>query len=290
MNYALLTKNDNRKVRFILSLFILYLFSIYNISAQEQMKTPVEGIIGKSGALDKSAWAFFTNSAGLSDVEDITAGLGYSNDYNLKELSSRSLFLIFPTKYLVVSGGFVHQGFDKFNTQHYNIAFSRKMAPWLNLSVRPHFIIRHQEQLEDIYLFTVDAGLQLFPSDKVRFGFFIDNPAQSKWVLHNDEEEYQTTINRLAFGYSPSSNVDMEVGVFKQDGYKTNISYSMSGSLHKNVILRGAVSSSPIKFGLGIGVKWQGLLFDMGLSNHSTLGISSAFGITYSFAKKQKSE
>lgn len=290
MNFALLTKISKIRIRVILSLFIICSLSNYNIYSQEQFSTPVESIIGKSGALDESDWALFTNSAGLSGVENIAVGLGYSNDYNIKELSSRALFFILPTKYLVVSSGFVHQGFDKFNTQHYNIAFSRKMAPWLNLSVRPHFIIRHQEQLDDIYLFTVDAGLQLFPSDKVRIGFFIDNPAQSKWVLHNGEEEYQTAISRLALGYSPSSSVDMEVGVFKQDGYKTNISYSMSGNLHKNVIIRGAVSSSPIKFGLGIGVKWQGLLFDMGLSNHTALGISSAFGITYSFGKKQKPE
>ncbi len=292
MNYRLFIIHTRLKSKLSLYfvLLIQLLFLSNNLFSQEQINTPVEGILGKSGALDETAWSFFTNSAGLSNKKSITAGLGYANDYNLKELSSRSLFVVVPTKLIVVSGGFVHQGFEKFNTQHYNIALSRKMAPWLNLSIRPHFIIRHQEQLDDLMLFTLDAGFQLFPSDKVKIGFFIDNPAQSKWTLHSEEQEYHPTIVRSAFSFAPSSNVDMELGVFKQDNYKTHISYALIGQLHKYIVVRGVVSSSPIRFALGMGVEWQGINFDVGLNHHTALGISSAFGITYSFSKNKKAE
>lgn len=274
----------------ILLLIIELLFISNSLFSQEQFTTPVEGILGKSGALDQTVWSFFTNSAGLSSIENITAGVGYENEYSLKELSTRALLVVVPTKYLVVAGGFAHQGFEKFNTQHYNIAFSRKMAPWLSLSVRPHFIIRHQEQLQDLTLFTLDAGLQLYPSNKVKIGFFVDNPVQSQWKLHSEELEYQPTIVRSAFSYKPSTIIDMELGVLKQDNYKTHISYALIAHLHKYVVVRGAVSSSPIRFALGMCVEWQGIDFDLGLNHHTALGISSSFGITYAFSKNKKTE
>jgi len=266
----------------LLSISPLFLWS------QQQFSSPVEGVLGKSGAADQTPWAFFSNPAGLAYIDQPLAGIGYSSDYHLKELSSRALFAVVPTKWLVVGGGFVHHGFEHFNYQQYSVTTSRQMAPWLNLSLRPNITVRHQTGIEDRSLFTLDAGLQFQPHDQVKVGFYANNPAQTRWRFYGEEDEYHPSMVGAAITYFPSSNVDMELGILKQNLESAHISFVLSAPIHSNVILRGAVSSAPIRLAFGMGLSWQGFTFDMGMNHHALLGFSSAFGITYSLPKVEK--
>lgn len=278
--------------RFFAYVFLMALFFLSPsfLWSQQQFNSPVEGVLGKSGATDQTPWSFFSNPAGLAMVNRPLAGVGYASDYHLRELSSRTLFVVFPTKWLVIGGGFVHQGFEYFNYQQYSLTASRAMAPWLNLSLRPNITVRHQMGIEDRTIFTLDAGLQFKPHDQVRIGFYANNPAQSKWRFYGDDEEYHPTVISTAIAYSPSSKVDMELGVLKQNLEAAHLSFAISAPVHNNVMIRGAASSAPIRLALGVGLDWQGFTFDMGMNYHASLGVSSAFGITYSLPKADKSK
>lgn len=267
---------------------ILFLSFPIFLWAQQQFRSPVEGMLGKSGAADQTPWAFFSNSAGLALIDKPLVGVGYSSDYHLKELSSKALFVVFPSQWLVVGGGFVHQGFEHFNYQQYSMTASRQMAPWLNLSIRPNITVRHQTGIEDRSLFTLDAGLQLKTHDQVKIGFYANNPAQSRWRFDGEGGEYHPSVVGAAITYFPSSNVDMELGILKQNIESTSISFALSAPIHSNVILRGAASSAPIRLAFGMGLSWQSFTFDMGMNHHASLGFSSAFGITYSLPNVEK--
>lgn len=269
---------------------VLLLSSPFLLWSQQQFNSPVEGVLGKSGAGDQTLWAFFSNPAGLAWVNRPLAGVGYNRDYHLKELSSRALFVVLPTRWLVVGGGLVHQGFEHFNYQQYSVTTSRQMAPWLNLSLRSNITVRHQTGIEDRTLFTLDAGLQLQTHEQVKIGFYANNPAQTKWRFYGEEGEYHPSIVGASITYFPSSNVDMELGILKQSLEATRISFALSAPIHSNVILRGAASSAPIRLAFGIGLNWQGFTFDMGINHHAFLGFSSAFGIIYTLRHVEKSK
>lgn len=274
---------------FALYFWIMLLsFSPLFLWSQQQFSSPVEGVLGKSGAGDQTFWAFFSNSAGLALVDQPMAGIGYSSDFHLKELSSRAFFAVVPTKWLVMGGGFVHKGFEHFNYQQYSLTTSRQMAPWLNLSLRPNITVRHQTGIEDRSLFTLDAGMQFQPHDQVKFGFYANNPAQTRWRFYGENDEYYPSIVGAAITYFPSSNVNMELGLLKQNLEAARISFALSAPVHSSVILRGAASSAPIRLAFGMGMNWQGFTFDMGMNHHALLGFSSAFGITYSLPNVKK--
>lgn len=250
-------------------------------------KSPTSGILGSNGAMEKSPWAFFTNPAGLSELSTAIAGIGYQNDFHLKELSARTAFASAPFHSTIFSGGFTHSGYQHFNTQQYSVGLARKMAPWLAMGLRFNYHHRYQSNSHNAHLVTLDAGWQIAASEKIQLGFYALNPARSPWHLEDEKEEHPAFL-ATSVAYSPVSGLQMEAGLAKEMAFPPTFSLMLSSQVHKSIRLRGTAASAPLRFGLGSGVVWQNMRFDMGLTHHETLGFSSAFGLLYQLSNPSK--
>jgi hypothetical protein len=261
--------------------FLFACFCCIGVYSQPSIfRNPADGILTGNGASSITPWSIFTNPAGTAMVESPLVGIGYQNDYQLCELSSRAIFIAIPTRLVNISGEGIQSGFKLFNTQKYSLILSRNMAPWLNLGLKASHLIRHLSGYNNHQLTLFDAGFQLFPSESVHMGFYVTNPAQLKWDLP-EGEEYYPTLMASSVAYKPSKKLLVELGVQKEMEFATQLSYLMEVHLHKQVVVRGAASSQPIRLAFGTGISWQNLTFDMGLNHHASLGFSSAFGITF---------
>lgn len=263
----------------LLIVFFLLLFFDVWISAQGVLFfNPSDQGIGRTGALGTDGWSLFTNPSGLASLEEPHAGIGYYSGFHLKELSSRAAIAVVPLPWMTAGAGMVHFGFEHYSMQQFMLAASREMAPWLKLGLRFNYLVRRQTGNESMGLFTLDAGLQITPHPEIFLGFYAVNPAQQKWRLH-DWDELQPSLVAAAVQYRPSSLLKMDVGLLKETAFKPELSFGMDFSVHKLVVLRGAVTGEPLRLGLGAGLSWRNLTFDMGLNHHATLGFSSSFGI-----------
>lgn len=272
-----------------LSLCICFLLFIQpSLKAQNTcFKTPTSGILGTSGALEKSPWAFFTNPAGLAELPIASAGMGYQNDFHLKELSARTAFTSVPFRPAILSGGFTHSGYQHFNTQQYSFALAKKLAPWLNMGARFNYNHRNQRGRLNAHLITLDAGWQITPSESISIGFYAINPARSQWRLEAMQEELPVLI-ATSLAYTPVSELQLEAGLVREIEFPTAFSLMVKSQVHPTITIRGTAASAPLRFGLGSSILWQHLQFDMGLTHHETLGFSSAFGLLYQLAGNSK--
>ncbi len=262
---------------------LLGILLVINLSVFSQgvlFFSPVDQGIGRTGTLGVDSWSFFSNPAGLSGVDMPSAGIGYYSGFHIKELASRAAFGCFPTSLVTVAGGFTHYGYEHFNIQQYALAAARQMAPWLRLGIRINYFLRNQTGSERLGLATLDAGFQIDPDPKVSIGFFTINPARLKWNL-SDWSEYQASGVAAAIGYKPVQSLNLELGVLKNVGYPVETCFAIEAPIHKQVVIRGAVTTEPLRLGFGAGFKWQLLSFDLGINHHSTLGFSSSFGILF---------
>lgn len=252
-------------------------------------KSPTSGILGASGALEKTPWAFFTNPAGLSELSTALAAIGYQNDFHLKELSARTAFASVPFRAATLSAGFTHSGYQYFNTQQYSFALAKKLAPWLNMGVRFNYLHRHQRGSQNAQLITLDAGWQIAPSERIHLGFYVLNPARSQWDLEDWKEDHPLLM-ATSLAYMPAAGLQLEAGLAKEMQFPPTISLMLTSQVHKTINLRGTAASSPLRLGLGSGIVWQNIQFDMGLAHHETLGFSSSFGLLFLLANNYKPE
>jgi hypothetical protein len=258
-------------------------FSDYTNAIQSTtnlFKSPLGGILGTSGALEKTPWAFFSNPAGLSELKGPVGGIGYQNDFNLQELNTRAIFLCYPFQSAIFSGGFTHSGFQYFNTRQYHLALSKKMAPWLNMGLRINSHHRFQTGSYNHRIITVDAGWQLTVTEKIHLGCYMLNPARSQWHLE-DLNENHSVVLAASMDYIPVSGVRLEAGLAKEMEFPPAFSLMIEHLAHKTVTIKGTAVSAPLRLGIGTGILWQSLGFDAGLMHHETLGFSSSFGILY---------
>lgn len=267
----------------IYSTCLLLLFLTPSKAQHVWFKSPTSGILGSSGALDKCSWAFYTNPAGLSELKGSVAGIGYQNDFHLKELSTRTAFVSFPFKAAIFSGGYTHSGFQHFYTQQFQLAFARNLAPWLNMGLRFNYHLRYQTGSKTSQLTTLDAGWQLAVSENIHMGFYALNPAQTQWRFV-DANESQPVALAASVDYTPVSGLRLETGLVKEMDFPPSLSFLVDSQIHQAISVKGSATSSPLRFGLGTGILWQSITFDMGLMHHETLGLSSSFGILYHLA------
>ncbi len=270
---------------FIFLLVVGLLLFSETIKAQPGLfHSPADRIIGCTGAVENSAWAFFSNPSGTSGLSYPVAGMGYESPYSIKELSSRAIFVIMPTNIITLGGGFSQYGFSYYNIQQYALSFAREMAPWLRLGVRFNYLVRHQMYFRNLNLIIVDFGFQTIPLENVVMGFYVINPSQEIWDSNNSNDHYPSMVSASVL-YKATHGLVVESGVSKQIENKAVFSFSLDKNIADKIALRGGFSSSPFRYGLGTGIKLTGLSFDVGLNYHSALGISSAFGILYEFGK-----
>ncbi|WP_026474568.1 hypothetical protein [Alkaliflexus imshenetskii] len=283
--------DPGNRPRVIVIILIALLHVSPILSGAVTFKAPSGQILGRTGALNDDAWSFFTNPAGAAKMVVPVAGIGYQNDYLLNELSSRSALFVVPTSLCVGATGFSHYGFRHFSIQNYSLMAARELAPWLNMGMRFNYHLRQQTGSKNFGLLTIDTGIQFFPDEKVSIGFFVSNPGQVKWDL-DEIVEYHPTFVSSAIQYQPVPALKFELGVAKEMELPAAISFFMEGPLHPQFLMRGGAATSPLRLGIGAGVIWQSLMFDIGLNHHSTLGLSSSFGILFNLPsiKRRQSE
>ena len=286
MTYLLLnTLKDCQSLRRrgLLLVVILRLFCGQILAAQTTLfQSPTTAMLGTPGASEKGEWAFFSNPAGRAFLREPVATIGYQNDFNLKELSSATALLSYPTKALNISGGYLRSGFEHFNTQQLSLKFSRIMAPWLSLGLGFSHSMSALGASEQDKITTMDAGFRLMPNSSLVFGFYTINPAQTKWRKHEYESFYPSAV-AASLSYLPHEDLNIEFSIQKDINNDPLASLKLEGKAANAIILRGAVSGKPLRLGFGAGLHLDSLRFDMAMNHHRALGFSSAFGISYYF-------
>ena len=261
-----------------INLFLL-IFSTTFASAQDNLfHNPIDYGIGRSGAVTLNPWSHFSNPSGISDVSDITVGLGYHRLFEVKELDSKTLLCIIPTKLLTTGVAYNYFGFEYFNIQRYNLSVARSIAPWCKMGIRINYNTHRQIDAERNNIMTFDAGLQFKPAERIRIGFYAVNPASTKWKLP-DWDEYQTVFLSAGIAYEPVENIFLEAAILKNSKFPAEFSFSLEVPLYERIIIRGAVAAEPLRLGLGTGFKWNLFTLDAAFNYHSALGISTSFGL-----------
>lgn len=268
--------------------FFLILFSPSAYAQYELFNNPVDHGLGRTGAVTVNSWSHFSNPSGIADMTELVAGIGYNNLFGVKELDSKAAICIIPTKLIIIGAGYVYYGFEDYNSQIINLSVAKNLAPWCKMGMRFNYMSRRQIHSESLFLFTLDAGLQLKPAENVGIGFYAVNPMALKWELPN-WEEYQSSYISAALLYEPAKQLLIEVGLVKNIKTPTEMSFSINVPIHEQVVLRSGMMTNPIRLGFGGGFKWKPVTIDLAFNHHSVLGFSTSVGLLFSIKQmKQK--
>lgn len=158
---------------------ILFIATHIEIQGQvNEVATPFSGMAGADGALF-SPWAVYSNQAGVAQLSKAYAGISYRAVSDLKELNTKSIFVINPSAWGVYGVTYTHFGMDYYNEQLMGGVFSRRLSEWLNIGGKIDYLLVHvDKQPNNYHAFFFELGfLFTLPSD-INIGVHGYNPGK----------------------------------------------------------------------------------------------------------------
>ena len=273
------------KVKFIL--FVMLIFSATNIFSQENMPVGArQDAMGGSGLIGSDVWSNYHNQAGLAEIDGISAGIYFSNQFNNKDMGLSSFAFGMPImKNGAVGASFTHFGYSLYNQNKFGISYAMKLGRRFSAGIQmDYFMMQQGLEYGNTSAIAGEIGIISEPIDNFFVAAHIFNPTFSSYK----SGIYQLpTILKLGVGYNFSEKVFFTIEGEKDMLYEKAVFRSgLEYNVIKGLYLRAGFSTNPTQYAFGVGYNFKGVQLDFSMKSHEVLGFYPQFGLSYTFKKK----
>ncbi len=266
-------------------LFIVFMITVITMQAQNVSHGAVSSSMGGVFTTTADFWSSLNNQAGLAQIDRPVAGVGYNNEFLLKELATKYAGFALPVKGTGVFGLNVSQfGFSLLNQTKVGIAYGMKFSEAFRAGIQLDYF---HLKLGDIYgstsAFTFELGAQYNLNEKWRFGAHLFNPTMAKLADFNDER--MTTILSAGASFMASEQVQFAAEIEKTIENKPSMKLGIDYSILDYLNVRIGAASKPTRFAFGVGLDIGQFELDLAGSYHETLGFSPSTSLIVKFNK-----
>jgi hypothetical protein len=269
-------------------LFVISFFAISRLSyAQYQTETGArQGGMAGSGIIVNDLWSSYHNQAGLADIKGLSAGIFYSNVFNVDAFRQTAFAISVPTETYGVAGfNYTLSGDEFSNFSKFGLLYSKRLGKRIIAGIQIDYFRRAQLTFGVTSIAVGEFGLIAEPVKNLFIGAHVFNPWRAKFAGTN---EYMTSIFRIGAGYKFSENVLFTLEGEKDIEQKSVIRGGVDYQLFEGLFLRAGVASNPTKYSFGLGYTIKGITINAAYINHNVIGYYMQFGLAYSILKKRK--
>ncbi|WP_188460359.1 hypothetical protein [Marivirga lumbricoides] len=270
--------------RILLHIILSQLISVY--SKAQSIYAPIGGRIiamGDASATLAGFWSGFHNTAGISNLESLSAGVAYENRYGMEGFNFLAAGVSGPIPFGHAFIGAFRFGDHLYNEHKISLGYANEIGI-IQLGGRINYL---QYQVQDFgtkSTYSIDFGGITYLTPQLVVGAQALNISQS--TLSEEDEQTVPSILKLGISYRPKKyfmlNLEAEKDIEKQTILKAGAEYIFL----EKFFLRSGIQSSSFQTFYGLGFKYLSLQWDYALSNHPELGFSHAISMQYLLRKK----
>jgi len=239
--------------------------------------------LGNSSVALSDLWSTMNNQAGLSAIKRPTIGINYEYRFMMKELSTKSVAGVFPTKLGVLGVSYNHFGYSLYSQQKAGLIYARSFGKSIRVGVQLDYLLTSfGNNYGSSGLITFELGIQTDISETITLGAWVFNPIRSKAADFNDER----LLSIIKFGgvWHVSDNLLITIETEKNSEISNLIFRGGAEySIVQKYFFRTGFSTSHEIFSFGAGIKVRQFSFDISASYHNLLGFSPQLGLYYQF-------
>lgn len=231
----------------------------------------------------KEKWTAFHNPAILTVIQNTSVSINYENRFELKELSTKSVSIAFPTKLVDLGLAMSHFGYSQYNEMQAGLGLARSFSSKFSMGVQFNYY--------SVYLSptvgskgTLVAQVGLLSEVLPRFfvGFHAFNPAQTNIKVGITEKRIPSVFS-LGSSYYFTDKLIWVAQLDKEVDYDLQWRTGFEYELIKELSVRMGGYGSPFVPSLGVAVQLKKLQLDVNVERHPVLGINSICELGYSF-------
>ena len=267
----------NKKIYFIVLLIAIInsnLFAIENHPTGARSLALSHAFISIS-----DVWSTFHNQAGLTGIEQFSAGVFYESRFMVDELSLAAGSLILPVNTGTFGFSFFQFGKGSFKENRVALAFAKQLSEKFSAGIQLDYFSQRLPENNSAFGFaTFEAGVIYSPNKKLFLGTHVFNPI-SNGIETAEGKQKSPTIFRIGGHYQFDEMILVTVETQKDLKnpflFKTGIEFSPV----QNLALRFGVSGKPVNYTAGMGYSFGKVTTDIGFSYHGNLGLTPSVSI-----------
>ena len=258
---------------------ILFLIS-FNASAQINPGARFTAMAGTGVSL-QDVWSIQQNQAGLAGMKKISIAVAYEKPFAGYELSTQSAILVLPLNKNVFGISFQRYGFSSYTEQRTAFTYARSFGNKLYAAMNFNHHLMKIEAYGTVQTYSVEAGLQYHPSEKVSIAAHVANPTRNGQA----SELILAIPARLQVGasYLISEKVLLAMAVEQGLNAQMDTKLGLEYKVIELLALRGGISANPFKHYAGFGIRYHKLKMDIAASSQPVLGYSPQIALSYEF-------
>ncbi len=245
--------------------------------------------LGRAGvALGAEAWGH-TNPAAWASLEAPRAGVQASRAFGLGELQLASLAAAVPTPAGALGLGARTYGFDEHRETRVTVGIGRGVrlgaSRQLDVGVAVGYEALSTERFGSVGDVLLGAGIQGELVPGLRLGLAGRNLLALGRGMEADLRRSAATVPGLTVGlaFSPSDRATLVLDADQDLDFGLSVRAGAEVYAVEALALRVGVSSEPVRFTAGAGVRAGPLRADIAVEAHESLGLTPAFGVEVGF-------
>ena len=269
-------------------LLVSFLFTAVAMFAQNAQVGARAAALGGASVTLSDVYSAQNNQAGLGFMTNAAAGAYYENRFLIKQLSYSSVVGALPIKRGTFGLTYTGFGYSAFKQSKFGLGYGMKLGENISAGVQLNYL---SYRIGDAFYgnastFCVEMGLQGKLSKNVIVAAHLYNPNRAKITEYNNEKIPSQLRVGLQYTFSKQLLIlaEAEKGTYSNINFKGGVEYAPA----KEFYLRAGMSSYPVQASFGVGVKLEGLKFDLSSSYHNILGFSPQVGMSYVFGKEKE--
>lgn len=266
---------------FLVTTITSFTFAQYQFEAGARQS----GMAG-SGVIISDIWSSYHNQSGLADLSGFTAGLFYSNMFNIPDLKETSFAAAIPVeKYGTAGLNYSYSGNPASNFSKFGLAYAKRLGKRITAGIQIDYLRFNQLNYGYSGAAVGEFGFTAEPIENLYVGAHVFNPWRAKL---SGTDEYINSIIRIGTAYYFSEKVlvtaETEKDIDKPIVFRAGTEFNIIGGL----FLRGGVALNPVKYSFGLGYNYKGISADVAYISHNILGYYFQFGLGYTIDKKKE--
>lgn len=255
-----------------LCVYILF-GTIPAMSQLQEVATPFSGMADAACAVS-SPWSVFSNQAGIARLSTFSGGLSYKCFFDLSELSTKAVFVLYPSVWGNWGAIYSHFGYEKYNEQLVGVVYSKQLARWLDVGVKINYWFAHiDQQKRPRDAFFVEIGMLYSFMSEFRLGLHVTNPGNmARLNLSGSSIIDEVYSLGVAWEIERKFLMTLQADIInRKNRYAVGIQYSCFDFLDIKCGFRTVGS----RLTTGVDFNWEKMTIGVSYATHSRLGNST---------------
>ncbi len=227
--------------------------------------------------------AIFYNCSGIALNRGSLFSFSYANPFGIKELNHGTFSAAIP----IYRGnvGFAAKTFGNrlYNESEYFISYAHSFQGKFIFGASVRFLRLEISKYGHDSAIGLDVGFTTMINPMINWGFFTTNLNRANIGA---QKEPLPQIFTTGFNVTPATNLFLNVDLYKDTQFPTEIRFGMEYNIFDRLALRSGFITEIASFTAGTGLRFSHFDIDYAFQSHNDLGFTHQFSLTFSLKKR----